>query len=771
MEHAPRSEANLTTVLTELGVEPSSVGRPPLRSGVVQRPLLTDRLAKAIESPLVVVVAPAGYGKTIAVKLWAEADQRPFAWAQLGPADDDPVYLLRHIAAAIHTCSPLDPEVVRVLVGPGRPLDTALLPTLGRAVAARSPMAIVLDDAHLATSDGALEVIQELLRYLPVGSQLVLISRQPPQLQLARRRLEGGLAEIDAEDLTMDADEARKVISVAGLRLSESETEDLIDRTEGWPAGLGLSMLALRETGRVRTGSGVADTGRSIASYLMDEVLGGADEDTVDFLLRSSVLERMNGPLLDEVLGHSSAADLLAGIDRSGNLFLVALDDRHEWFRFHHLVGDALQARLDSERPVEARTLRSRASRALEAHGDIDGAIRQAVAAGDTDRAAELILGHSLKLINDGRVGLLGQWIELVGPDLAERNPSLAIARAWYGAGTADPTVIASSIKAAEGLVHEGPLADGSPSLDVAIAAVRSIVAAEGTAGVLRDTAIIRDGGGPRTNPWWGFATCLAGTVASLDGENAKARDLVYAGVGEVAHSPSFEAGFLGVLALIEADDEDFDQARRHARRAMRLCTDHNLEGVSWVVHAYAAEALMTAREGRADESREVALRSRRLMAQLGDLSPRSAFRGYLALAQAALVLGDRNAARSLTHEAVLARRLDPTCSHLNTKLDSLKSVLGGADGSQRDPLSISTAELRVLAYLPTHLSLGDIAERVFVSRNTVKSHVAAIYRKLGVVSRAEAVAAADRLGLLGVAGPVPQTLADAQQKMANDAT
>lgn len=188
MEQAPTGEADLSTVLTELGVEASSVGRGPLRSGVVQRPILTDRLVKAIESPLVVLAAPAGCGKTIAVKLWAEADPRPFAWAQLGPPDGDPVYLLRHIAAAIHTCSPLNDEVVRVLVGSGRPLDTALLPTLGRAVAARSPMAIVLDDTHLATSDGALEVIQELLRYLPVGSQLVLISRQPPQLQLARRR-------------------------------------------------------------------------------------------------------------------------------------------------------------------------------------------------------------------------------------------------------------------------------------------------------------------------------------------------------------------------------------------------------------------------------------------------------------------------------------------------------------------------------------------------------------------------------------------------------
>lgn len=752
VEHPSAVEAEPYKDLTQLGVEPAGVGLPPLRSGVVPRPRLAARLAGAVDSPLVVVTPPAGYGKTIGVNLWAGADPRPVAWVQLGPADDDPVFLLRHIAAAVQTCGTLDAVVVQVLEGPGRPLDTALIPTLGQAIATRPPMVIVLDDAHLVTSDGALGAVQELLKYLPDGSQLVILTRHRPQLQLARRRLDGGVAEIGAKDLVMDRSEARELISAAGLRLSEDEADVLIDRTEGWPAVLGLSVLALQETELGRTGFGVRDAGRPIADYLIDEVLGGVDEEMSEFLLRASLLERMSAPLLEELIGHP-APGLLKRIDRSGNLFIVPLDDRHEWFRFHHLVGDGLRRLMRSERPLEARTMCSRASRVLEAHGDVDGALRQAVAAGESDRAAELALRNSLKLIDDGRVGQLGQWIELIGPDLAERNPSLALARAWFGIGTADPTVIARSIKAAEGLVHDGPLPDGSPSLEVAIAAVRSMVASDGAA-VLHNTDIVRNGGDPEINPWWGYATCLAGTVASLEGENARARDLLYAGVPEVTHSPSFEAGFLGVLALIEVDDRDFDQADRHARRALKLCVDHNLEGVSLVLQAYTAGALVAAHLGRAEESRAASLSARRLLAQMGDLSPRSALRGYLALASASLALGDGQAARSFGREALLARRRDPSCSHLNASLDALQTVLGGADGSQRDPMSISTAELRVLAYLPTHLSLGEIAQRVFVSRNTVKTHTAAIYRKLGAVSRAEAVATAVRLGLLGVAGP-----------------
>jgi LuxR family transcriptional regulator, maltose regulon positive regulatory protein len=334
-----------------------------------------------------------------------------------------------------------------------------------------------------------------------------------------------------------------------------------------------------------------------------------------------------------------------------------------------------------------------------------------------------------------------------------EHSPSAAIASAWLGISTGDIERIARSIRAAEAIEWDGPLSDGSPSLAVATAAVRSIVAAEGTDGVLRDTEIIRNGGGPRTNPWWGYATCLDGTVATLVGDNESARALLTAGLPEVAHLPSFEAGFLGVLALLEVYEDDLVAALRHAHRARRLCDEHNLEALTLVIPTYAGAALVAARLGRADESRRDAQVTRRLLARLGDLSPRSALRGYVALAQAAVALGDLDDARALALEAADARRRDPSCPYLNDQLVELERHLTNRDSSGSGPTSISAAELRVLTYMPTHLSLREIAEAVYLSRNTVKTHVVAIYRKLGVSSRAEAVVAAGQLGLIDIPG------------------
>jgi LuxR family maltose regulon positive regulatory protein len=364
------------------------------------------------------------------------------------------------------------------------------------------------------------------------------------------------------------------------------------------------------------------------------------------------------------------------------------------------------------------------------------------------------VLCHTIGLIDEGRIALLGQWLDLLGPEMATSHPSAVVAAAWHAVGTTDPTRISRAFSAGDRLSHQGPLADGSPSLEVAMAAVRAIVAAEGTAGVLRDTEIVRAAGGPRTNPWWGFATALQGSVASFSGDNELARRLLVAGIAECGGSVSFEAGFLGVLALVEVDDGDLAGAERHVERAMALCEDHNLEGVVLDIPAYAAAALVAARRGRAEEARTASLRTRRLLVRLGDLSPRSALRGYVALAQAELALGAHVAAREMVAEADRARRMEGECAHLNDQLDRLADALDAA----ATPLGlavtpITAAELRVLTYLPTHLTLQEIADATHLSRNTVKSHAVAIYRKLDASSRAEAVAAAREGGLLEAMG------------------
>ncbi len=616
-------------------------------------------------------------------------------------------------------------------------------------------MVLVLDDLHLLTSAGALQVVQGLLAYLPRNSQLVAVCRHTPEIHLARRQLAGTATRISADDLVMTVSEAATLFTAAGLTLSDAQVDAVVERTEGWPAGLGLASLALRGDPVGSELPILRGRDRLLVGYLIEEVLAGLDPEVRSFLLRSSVLDRMSVPLLDELLDIDRSARLLKRIEEMDNPFLLRLDGRGVWFRYHHLLRDALRLALEQERPDEVLPLRSRASHLLEASGDADGAIRLAVAAGELDRAADLVLRHTLDVVGEGRTAVLDQWLSLLGPDMVERSPSAAIASAWLGVSTGDVERIARSTRAAERMDWDGPMADGSPSLAVAAAAVRSIVAAEGTAGVLRDTEIIRNGGDARTNPWWGYATCLDGTVATLVGANETGRALLTAGLPEVAHLPSFEAGFLGVLALLEVYEDDLVAAQRHTHRARRICDEHNLEALTLVIPAYAGAALVAARLGRGDESRADAQITRRLLARLGDLSPRSALRGYVALAQAAVARGDLEDARALATDAAETRRRDSSCTFLNEQLDALERLLDRRERPASAPTSISAAELRVLTYLPTHLSVRQIADEVYLSRNTVKTHVVAIYRKLGVSSRAEAVDMAGRLGLLDIPGPL----------------
>jgi LuxR family maltose regulon positive regulatory protein len=277
---------------------------------------------------------------------------------------------------------------------------------------------------------------------------------------------------------------------------------------------------------------------------------------------------------------------------------------------------------------------------------------------------------------------------------------------------------------------------------------VRVIVAASGLQGVLRDTEYVRAAG--RThNPWWGLATAVQGTVYSMLGEFEIARHRLVEGMASVS-APVFEAGGLAHLALLDLHAGDVGAADRHAARGLAIAERHHLEAIVPAVVVFAVGSLVAAKQGREAEARQHVTASRRILARLGDLSPRTALLCYLLVAQSAMAVGDLQLARSLATEARRARRSETEATFLNTQLDELSSQLehGSTEGTL-EIAPLTPAELHVLAYLPTHLSHQEIAEALFISRNTAKSHAVAIYRKLGVGSRSEAVQAAQRLGLL----------------------
>lgn len=716
---------------------------------------LVERLLDTRGTKVVFVSAPGGYGKTTTIRLWEEADGRPFTWVRVQPSDDHAVHLVQHIALSLQEAEPLGRRLLQLLSGPGRSVVDELLPVLGHELARRRPSVLVFDDLHVLGSPLAARCIEDLLAWVPEGWQVVLVSRLDSPVGLARYRMTSDVYELAAADLAMSDAMADRLLRRSGLALDAGTVSELVRRTEGWPGGLHLAALALSRRGGRRGDADLSGSDRLIADYLVEEVLSGLPGELTTFLEESSVLERMNPRLLDDLLGTDRSAERLDEIDRVGRAaLLVPLDDERDGYRYHHLLAEVLAHRLWRRDPQLARRLEGRASLLLEGEGDADGAIRHAVRAGDPARAADLILGQVPRLVATGRSARLEAWLDLLGPEGVEGYPGVAVAWGWVGLARGDVRVVSRGVAAADRMGDRGPLADGTPSLSAAIGVVRAMAGLGGLRSVVRDAEAAR-AGGPTANPWWAVATLLRGVACFLLGDVDRAREPLRAAYERVSHLPGFEAVALAHLGLIALHDDDLLEADRLASRAVDLARRNDLDGLPMLVPVFALGALTAARRGRADEADRAAATASRLLTGLGDLSPAIALLGHLLLAQTALALGRIGESRARLDEAQRVRRRDPSATYVVVQLDELQQ-LGDAPGLRGVGVQpLTGAELRVLVYLPTHLSLQEIAQRLFISRNTAKTHSVSIYRKLGVSSRSEAVETARRYGLLRDAQPV----------------
>jgi LuxR family maltose regulon positive regulatory protein len=723
-----------------------SCRRPPARDGVVARDELVKGLIAPTQSaPIVALRAPAGYGKTMLLTLWDDADPRPFAWVHLGPLDDNPVHLLRHVAGALAQAEPLSDRCVRHLTQSGRQIDVDMLPAVLTELEARQPSVLVFDDVHLVHSAEAIECIRSLTTSMPGGSTICLSGRTM-DVPIARHREQGHVIDLGAADLAMSVPQAVEVFAHAGLDLDDGTISDLCARTEGWPAGLHLAALALSTRGGA-TGSEFSGRNRLVGDYLVEEALAGLEPEMVEFLERSSVLTIMSGETLDALLQRSDSRRFLTEIEHSGNLLLVPLDPDGHLFRYHHLFRDLLRARLEARDPAMSSELERRASDVTEAAGDVDEAIRHGVAAGDSGRAARLVLRDAGRLALSEQRDLLRQRLALIGLDSVNEHPEAAVAWAWAGVAEVDRELIVRSLAAATHWPDRGPLSDGSPSLSAAVSFVRCMLGAEGIDGVLRDSTAARQGG--PSNPWWGRATLIQGTAYSMLGQFDLAREALEDALLHLTDAPTFEAVGLSHLAFVNLHDHDLGEARRLVDRALGIADRHHLQGVVAAISVYAVGALVAARSGSRDEALKCESITRTMLEHLGRVSPRTAVLSYLALAQTWLALGDPGQARLLAHDAQRARRRDSSATFLNEELDRVMDQLDKAALTAATVIPLTAAEMRVLVLLPSHLSLQEIAGELLISRNTAKSHSVSIYRKLGVTSRSDAVAEARRIGLV----------------------
>jgi LuxR family maltose regulon positive regulatory protein len=721
------------------------------RPGIVAKAHVIARL-RAASAPFATVVAPAGYGKTTLLAGWAEADPRPFAWVALDGRDDDAVVFLRYIAAAIHRVEPLPPEVFDALSGRAGSSWTMRVPQVGAALAAvDTPLVLVLDDLHAVGNQSCHDVLAELVQYVPAGSLIAVASREEPELPLARWRAQGSVVELGVADLRLDEQEARELLSAAGVELDAGELDELTERTEGWPAGLYLAALSIQAGAAGATSVGAfSGDDRFVSEYLRLELLSHLPATEARFITRTSILERMCGRLCDAVLETTGSARTLEALERA-NGFVVRLDRRGEWYRYHHLFGQLLRNELERSEPDIAPALNARAMAWCIVNGLPEEAIVYGQVAGETSVVAGLVDALLLPAYYDGRMETAEEWLGWFGEDDLADYPALAVYGAWLRALTGRPEEAERWLALADGATSAIPLADGSTTIAPWVATLRAHMMGDGLDRALADANLALEQLASES-VWIPVALGARGITHVLLGETERAAEDFEAAIEAGLAAGAFEDVFVAHahLALLAARKGTWGEAGRHAQAAQGLVETHALGEYSTSALAYVVSARVALHEGRREDARAALARAHRLRPLLDHGLPWLTVEVGIELVRAHLALGEAAAARTVLTETERVIELRPDLGVLVTELRELGDHVEASSGPTGAwAMSLTGAELRLLPYLATHLTFPEIANRLFISRNTVKTEAVSIYRKLSASSRNEAMERAIEVGLL----------------------
>jgi LuxR family maltose regulon positive regulatory protein len=722
---------------------------PPARPGLLRRAELTSRLT-ATEG-VVVVTAPAGYGKTSLLSDWVRTDPRPTVWMSLDAADNDPVVQLTGLALALDAVEPIDPAVLWPLLTAAPSVPTVALPRFGRMLASRrTPIVLVLDDIHELVSREALDALGVVITELPPGSTVALSGRAMPALPLGRLRVKRGLLEVAMNDLALDVDDAVRLYRSLEMDLPLDDVRLLVERTEGWPTGLYLAALSLRnQADPHRAVVEFRGDHRLVVDYLMDELMAGLDPDVASFLLDGSCLQRLSGPLCDAVLDRSGSAVLLEDLARQ-NLLVLPLDQRGHWYRFHRLLHDMLEAELvrrDARRAVRLHRL---ASEWFEANADADLAIHHATRAGDTARAEGLVVGSYSSYAASGRHATIERWLGLFTEEQLSTTPFLVALATYSRIPAADGPGALHWLARAELTIGDADPDEPGMTPAALVAMLRSLIRPQPAQDMLDDALH-----GYRRFPpgdWHANACMLVGAAEMMLGDDERALAVLQEAAAEATASSTHAilVMSLALMAMLEVERGRWDEATMLGRRARQVLREHDLDVVPSLFLVTAVSSLVEARAGRTKEAEADHVISCRHLTGYLQIAPWANLEARVALARADLLLGDRVGARTLLDEADRFLFQVPDAAYAKEQLAAVRRMLDERpEGDGWGPSSLTTAELRVLRYLTTHLTMAEIAERLYVSRNTVKTQAIAIYRKLGTASRSGAVEVAREAGLL----------------------
>ena len=726
---------------------PESKFHPPgVRPGIVHRTALVERLA-ASAVPVMTVAAPPGYGKTTLLAQWAERIGSRVAWLSCDGGDNDPVVLLSALAAALDRIGPVDPAIFSALASSGAGIT--MVPEFVSAVASvPPPVTVVLDHAEALTNRQCLNTLAEFALRLPPGWRLALASRAVIPLPAARLRAQGGILEVTADDLAMGPSEAHSLLKGAGVDTDDAALGDLLQRTEGWPAGLYIAALAIN-SGTRHSDVGFTFTGDDVymCDYLRSELLDRISAEEASFLSRTSVLDRMCGSLCDAILEQKGSAAVLAQME-ARNLLLVPLDRRREWYRYHHLLRDLLRSELRRREPDLVRDLHFRAAAWFEANAMPEAAIGHAQAAGDYDRVARLILELQQPVWGSGRVETVLRWMEwLRDVPSAEHYGAIAAHGALIFALLGQPAEAERWAAAAERAVPAGVLPDGS-TMEATLAYLRANLCRNGIGEMRRDARIAWAGLSP-ASPYRATMLYTEGISYLLEGDPARAGPVLARALDLATHFGSLPLVglILAEQCCVAAEGDDWSEVTALAQRATAIVDDGLGDYLtSALVYAWAGRG--AAHEGDTSRARFYLGRAARLRPLLSYALPVVSVQVLLEMTRSYIALADPEGAAAVLAQIDDILQQRPDLGLLPAQAGRLQASLATDNARPGGVSSLTSAELRLLPLLSTHLSYQEISERLFISKNTVKTQAYSAYRKLGVSTRSEAVIRARELGL-----------------------
>jgi LuxR family maltose regulon positive regulatory protein len=728
---------------------------PVPRQAGVARVVTEQLLDVGAQHRLTLVDAPPGWGKTTLVARWVRSHHGfQHAWLSLDPEDDDPRRFWGYLVEAVRASRPhFGERALALLRTPGTsPMSGALPALLDELDTAADGLVLVLDDYHVISDPQIHAGMIFLIEHLSARDHVVVVTRADPPFPLPRWRVRDEISEVRIDDLRFDTGDAERLLNeVLGLELTTASVARLQARTEGWPAGLLLAAISLRsQSDAAAFVDGFAGDDRHIVDYLGTEVLDSLDGPTRRFLTRTSVLDRLSGPLCDAVTGSSGSTAVLAQLERS-NLFVTSLDNRGEWYRYHQLFAELLRVELQRTEPSEIAALHRRAAAWFLDRGLLPEAIRHHVCAGEPASAADLLAAHWSELLQRGDLAAITQSLDLLGDAAVGADPRLCLVRAWMTVNLGRVTELAEWVDAAERALPAWG-GDGTSAFAAAMWMLRCmkeyLTGDAGAAIAAATEALALDA--VELPPWRSVGCPVLGIALYWSGQPDEARATLLPAMTRARDAGNFLAQLhgTGCLALAASARHEPAVAEELIDRANRIRQEHGFRD-HW------ASAMTLLAQARIDSDGGHLDAAERSLSEAVELSRRGLARielayGLVELGSLQLRRGQHQAAAASAAEAGEALAYCPDPGSVAGLGDELIRRVGPAATVPKLPYGegLSNREIAVLSLLPTDLSLRDIASSLSVSNNTIKTQTRSIYRKLGVPNRAGAVARARELGL-----------------------